>query len=118
MYREAELAARNFYNISLLAGYAEGKSLSLNQKGNLFKAIHHRFGEGSRLYYSGNFKEWEPARKVDYYKPRAGRVALLARRGDRRRRRRSGAPTTSSTRLRIIVCSKNPLVPTAKRGEV
>jgi hypothetical protein len=67
MYREAETAAKNIYNIALVAGYAQGKSLSRNQKGNLFRFIHARMTEGSRSFYSGDWAAWSPQTKKNYY---------------------------------------------------
>lgn len=46
--REAESAARNVHNIALVAGYAQRKILSPNQKGNLFRFLHARMSPGSR----------------------------------------------------------------------
>src|SRR5580704_13504923 len=66
-YREVEPTARNMYNIGLVAGYGEGKSLTRNQKGNLFRYIHGNMTNATRGMYSGNFKDWTLKKKQDYY---------------------------------------------------
>jgi hypothetical protein len=66
-YREVEASARNLYNIGLVAGYGAGKELSRNQKGNLFGYIHSNLSNASQRIYSGNFKDWSPGKKKDYY---------------------------------------------------
>jgi hypothetical protein len=66
-YREVERTARNMYNIGLVAGYGAGKSLTRNQKGNLFRYIHGNMTNATRGLYSGNFKDWTLKKKQDYY---------------------------------------------------
>lgn len=66
-YREVEPTARNMYNIGLVAGYGAGKSLTRNQKGNLFRYIHGNMSNASQRMYSGNFKDWSLQKKKDYY---------------------------------------------------
>ena len=66
-FREAEKAAKNIYNISLAAGYAEGKSLTRNQKGNLFGFLHGKMTVADRGYYSGDWQNWAAHTKKDYY---------------------------------------------------
>jgi hypothetical protein len=67
MYREAEAAAMNMYNVALLAGYAHGKNLSQNQKVNLGKYLLNNMSAGQRSYFSGEWSTWSPRRKIDYY---------------------------------------------------
>jgi hypothetical protein len=67
MFREAEAAARNMHNVALVAGYAQGKALSLTQKGNLFRFIHAKMSPASQDYYSGSWSDWGPRLKTDYY---------------------------------------------------
>jgi len=66
-YREAEGAAKNIHNISLVAGYAEGKTLSLNQKGVLFRFLQGNMGVVDRSYYTGDWKTWSDGKKKEYY---------------------------------------------------
>jgi hypothetical protein len=67
-YREAENAAKNIHNIAFVAGYAEGKSLKPNQKGNLFKFLHARMTIVDQAYYtSGPWNEWSAGKRRDYY---------------------------------------------------
>ena len=66
-FREAENAAKNIHNIAFVAGYAEGKSLTLNQKGNLFRFLQGRMSVVDRAYYSGQWKDWSLGKKRDYY---------------------------------------------------
>jgi len=66
-YREMEAAAKNMHNIALVAGYAQGKSLSRNQKGNMFRFLHARMTTGSRSTYSGDWNTWNGGTKKSYY---------------------------------------------------
>jgi hypothetical protein len=71
-FREAEGAARNMHNIALVAGYAQGKSLTRNQKGNLYRFLHSKMSAGSRSFYSGSWSDWGSRMKKDYYYEIAG----------------------------------------------
>ena len=67
-YREMEAAAKNMHNTALVAGYAQGKSLTRTQKGRLFTYLHGKMSEGDRSYYfSVNRNEWGPTMKKYYY---------------------------------------------------
>jgi len=67
-YRELEVAARNLHNAGLVAGYAQGKALSLTQKKRFFHYLHGKMSEGDRSYYFDvDFTDWGPRMRKGYY---------------------------------------------------
>jgi hypothetical protein len=65
MYREAQKAAKNIYNIALIAGYAQGKSLTVNQRKRLFRFLGAYLTSGQSAFYfsknaqTGEESSWE-----------------------------------------------------------
>lgn len=66
-YHEIEASARNVYNLGFVAGYAAGKDLTRNQKGNIFSYLHSNLSDASQKMYSGNFASWSLSEKKSYY---------------------------------------------------
>lgn len=66
-YHEIEASARNVYNLGFVAGYAAGKDLTRNQKGNIFSYLHSNLSDASEKMYSGNLASWSLSKKKSYY---------------------------------------------------
>jgi hypothetical protein len=75
MYVEAQRAAKNMYNIALVAGYGQGKSLSVNQRKRLFRFLGSYLSDGQRSFYfspnaqtgeESSWDTWSAASKKDY----------------------------------------------------
>jgi hypothetical protein len=67
-YREVELAARNLHNAGLVAGYAQGKALSLTQRKRFIHCLHGKMTEGDRSYYFDvDSKDWGSRMRKGYY---------------------------------------------------
>lgn len=70
VYPEIGKKLQNEYNRALVAGYVQGKALSQNQIGILFRDLHSRMSDGTRNYYyggGGQWSNWGERTKREYY---------------------------------------------------
>ena len=51
MYRELDVPSKNIHNGALVAGYAQGKSLSNNQRRRLFRFLNAKLTDGQKRFY-------------------------------------------------------------------
>jgi hypothetical protein len=74
-YPEAQRAAKNIYNVALVAGYGQGKSLSVNQRKRLFRCLGSYLSDGQRSFYfspnaqtgeESSWDTWSATSRKDY----------------------------------------------------
>lgn len=80
-YRELDVPSKNIHNGALVAGYAQGKSLSNNQRRRLARFLTDRFSEGQKNFYfepnpntgkESNWDNWTLQTKKGFYSDLAG----------------------------------------------
>jgi hypothetical protein len=75
-YRELDVPSKNIHNGALVAGYAQGKSLSNNQRRRLFRFLNGKLSDGQKHFYfeanpvtgqESNWNNWSLQTKKGYY---------------------------------------------------